>query len=682
MLKSARSARSSGKLDALELESVLRQAAPGARVSLQAVDRRAVARDMWPRRLIELSETEAPAGPSAVVWPETLEQVVGVVRAAREHGFPLVPFGAGSGVCGGVSPSAHQVVVDLKRIRDHHIAHGPELDVGAGALGITLEEDLLRAGYTTGHYPSSILCSTVGGWVAGRGAGQCSGRYGKIEDMVTWVELVLGTGEPVTFRRRELGPNLLPLIVGSEGCLGIITRVGLRLHPAPTTRAYLAFSFEDVEAGIHALRAIFQAGLRPAVARLYDPLDTLSMKREDKPSSLAEPPQPTSRVRNAVLRGLLQQSQKVARAMNAVESTLYSRAGMVLIVEGPDAHDVQQQAQALDSVCRARGGSALGEGPARAWYRHRYHVSYRQPPLFRSGAFVDTMEVAAMWSRLPAVYSEVRRALAPHALVMAHFSHSYPDGGSIYFTFAGCGDTQTEALAIYDRAWRAALSAAIGAGASLSHHHGVGRSKAPRLPEELGSALTLARAVKSAWDPDNILNPGALLPAPSEQERIDPPAAPTEPLLDGESALVELPAAWRLGDAEAWLNARQRTLGLDPEVLVRCSALSVDAWVASGLPGLPDSYADPVGSRYAGFSARLTSGRRIRQHGAPRRAVGPDLASLFVGTDGAFGTVEALLVPAPELNAAAPPSLAHEGERNPPVSEAEAGALAAIRRAL
>ncbi|HTU62797.1 MAG TPA: hypothetical protein VMF89_30250, partial [Polyangiales bacterium] len=131
--------------------------------------------------------------------------------------------------------------------------------------------------------------------------------------------------------------------------------------------------------------------------------------------------------------------------------------------------------------------------------------------------------------------------------------------------------------------------------------------------------------------------------------------------------------------AEAWLNARHRTLQLESAVLARDSALSIDAWVASGQPGLPDSYADPVGSRYAGFTARLTTGRRIRQHGAPRRAVGPDLASLFVGTGGAFGTVEALLLPAPQLQAPSPPVLAYEGERSPPLSESEARALAQIR---
>src|SRR5262249_5397318 len=134
---------------------------------------------------------------------------------------------------------------------------------------------LNREGFTLGHFPSSILCSTVGGWVAARSAGQASGYYGKIEDMVAALELVTGTGEIVTLERRNSGPNLIPLVVGSEGTLGIVTSATLRLHAAPTSRAFVSWSFPSTEAGWDAMRRIFQAGLRPAVSRLYDPFDAM-----------------------------------------------------------------------------------------------------------------------------------------------------------------------------------------------------------------------------------------------------------------------------------------------------------------------------------------------------------------------------------------------------------------------
>ncbi|MGC4093393.1 MAG: FAD-binding oxidoreductase [Polyangiaceae bacterium] len=624
----------------MELEDAIRRALPSMRVSSAAPDRAAYARDLWPRGLVELQSghSESP-GPSVVAWPESRDDVVRLVEFARARRAALVPFGAGSGVCGGAQAHGESIVVDLKRLAAYSVETGPELDAGPGALGITLEERLLEAGYTTGHYPSSILCSTVGGWVAARGAGQCSGRYGKIEDMLTRLEVVLGTGDVVQASFHGSAPEMLPLFVGSEGTLGIITRVGLRLHPAPRARAFSAFSFENVEAGIETLRALFQEGLRPAVARLYDPLDSALMAPSDAPH---EPKQPKPLgIKASLLRALLHVPSLAARAMELAERGPMSRVTLVLMHEGNE-RDVAVENARANALCASRRGSALGEGPARAWYERRYHVSYRQAPQFRAGLFIDTMEVSATWSKLGGVYHAVKRALGEHVLVMAHLSHSYPDGGSIYFTFAGTEHDGHSSLEVYDRAWRDALSAAHDAGASLSHHHGVGRSKAPRLGEELGSALAVQRALKSAWDPDGILNPGVLLPEPTALERHEPAAAPTTPELDAHSGLARLHGRMTLGEAEQWLSARGHSLHVEPHVLAEAQQLSLDAWIARGMPGIPDRFEDPVATRLAGFTARLVSGRRFETHAAPRRAVGPDLSALFVGAGGRFGALESV----------------------------------------
>jgi alkyldihydroxyacetonephosphate synthase len=328
------------------------------------------------------------------------------------------------------------------------------------------------------------------------------------------------------------------------------------------------------------------------------------------------------------------------------------------------------------------GGTPLGEGPARAWYHHRYHVSYRQAPLFRGGAFSDTMEVAVPWSRLFNVYESVRRALGRYALVMAHFSHSYPDGASIYFTFAGIGHGGADALTIYDRAWRIALSAALDAGAALSHHHGVGRSKAPRLGEELGAAIDVVRRLKSAWDPDGILNPGALLPAVSAAETERAPAPATVPVLDAVSALCTLPGSLRLAEAESWLAERGHTLGLEGPEWSENQRLSLDHWIGFGMPGAPDRYADPAGVRLSGFTASLRNGVRIALRVAPRRAVGPDLSALFSGTGGAFGQVESATLAAPRVGAGKVSILQWSGERNPAIDASESAALERVRVAL
>ena len=404
-------------------------------------------------------------------------------------------------------------------------------------MGLPLEEDLNRRGFTLGHFPSSILCSTVGGWVAARSAGQCSGLYGKIEDMVLALECVTGTGEVVTLRHRTSGPNLIPLVIGSEGTMAIVTSATLRLHPKPTSRAFAGFSFPTTEHGWEAMRAMFQAGLRPAVSRLYDPFDAMLARRGAVKKDGADSGK-TPGLGAAALRSIL-------RRPGALNELLDGRAGskllggslVILIFEGEGEapqHDLEQ-ARVLFATMQAK---YEGEGPARKWLLHRYSVSYRQAPVFAAGLFSDTMEVAAPWSKLRALYDGVRRALGEHVFVMAHLSHAYPDGCCIYFSFAGtaakgegvkAGAGWDERCEItYDRAWKAAMGAAIEAGGTLAHHHGVGRSKAPRMAHELGAGgVDAVRALLRAFDPNGILNPGNLLPPSSPQPYLDD-AHPTE----------------------------------------------------------------------------------------------------------------------------------------------------------
>jgi alkyldihydroxyacetonephosphate synthase len=209
--------------------------------------------------------------------------------------------------------------------------------------------------------------------------------------------------------------------------------------------------------------------------------------------------------------------------MNALVEGLGSRvfggALLVLVFEG-SAAETEADARRARQLLEARGARYEGEGPARKWLAHRYSVSYRQAPVFAGGAFSDTMEVAASWDKLGALYDGVRRALGSTVFVMAHFSHAYPDGCCIYFSFAGSaprsaakGEWDKSCEAVYDRTWRAALAAAVDAGGTLAHHHGVGRSKAPKLAAELGSTgISAGLAAKRAFDPKGILNPGALFP--------------------------------------------------------------------------------------------------------------------------------------------------------------------------
>src|SRR4051812_615678 len=267
------------RTDALIAE--LRGRYPG-RVSTTPPDRVAYARDLWPRGLLGVAAGDpAPHPPDAVVWPTSTAEVSDIVQAAQRAGTPIVPFGAGSGVCGGTLPIRGGLLIDLKRMRrlvelDERAAAAT---FEAGILGEHLEHELNRRGWTMGHFPSSIMCSTYGGWLAARSAGQFSTKYGKIEDMVRRLTFVDGRGGT---HELEAGgsPDLAQLIVGSEGTLGIITQATCTVHPLPATRIYRGWAFPRVAAGCEAIRRLLQRNLRPAAVRLYDELDSFLHRSE------------------------------------------------------------------------------------------------------------------------------------------------------------------------------------------------------------------------------------------------------------------------------------------------------------------------------------------------------------------------------------------------------------------
>ncbi|MEI9941258.1 MAG: FAD-binding oxidoreductase [Pseudomonadota bacterium] len=642
-------------------------------------DLSAAARDLWPRALVDIQSGELPANrPGAVVWPERAEHVSRLLELSRAEGFRVVPFGAGSGVCGAVLPDERTIVIDSKRMLDFRIDRdAPVVHAGAGVLGLTLEQELAKHGYTAGHFPSSIVCSTVGGWVAARGAGQCSSRYGKIEDMVAGLDCVLGTGDWLAMRRRRSGPDLVPLVTGSEGTLGFITQVTLRLHPAPRLRRFLAYSCASIESGFDILRTMMQVGLRPEVARLYDPIDSVLLAQSAGAKK-------STHSRSAAVghwfgiaaRQALRKPRWLQHAIEALEGNVLGGATLLLIFEG-QAEEANQDASRAEAICSRAAARSLGEGPARRWLEHRYAVSFRQSSAFRLGAFTDTMEVAAPWSRLEGVYHGVRRELSEHALVMAHLSHAYPDGCSIYFTFSALGARGGNARERYEAAWRAGLDAALSAGANLSHHHGVGRSKAARLAAELGQGTELLNRLRAAWDPAGMFNQGALT-APPEVLPALPRAERRGFELDEISQLAEVDARLSLGAVEALLVRANMTLGLAASA---DWSTSVADWIALGFPGSADAWDDPVASRIAGFDANA-GGVKARVRATPRRATGPDLISLFAGARGQVGVVDRVALAVTKRGA--PPSRIQpfRWDRDPPLSEAERHAFELAVKAL
>lgn len=487
-------------------------------VSASPPDRLSYGRDSCSKGILWVRDNQVKFPPEAVVWPESAREVAKVLAFASERGVPVVPFGGGSGVCGGTWALRGGISLDLKRLNRILKVDGGRMTVRAqaGINGELLERELKRRNLTLGHFPSSIYVATLGGYLACRSAGQFSSLYGKIEDMVEAMQVVLADGRIVELADVADCPgelDLKELFLGSEGTLGVVTEATLRVHPQPESETFLGFTFARLDQGLEAIRKILQAGLKPAVVRLYDELDTQlfsSYKQEAAEPSVLEG---LAQMLNPVLHWAKDASLKLALKRPALlrqaMRLLPAQCMLILGFQGA-AELTQAQVARARELCVELKAKDLGEGPGRYWLKHRYSVSYKLSPLFDAGLFADTMEVATTWNNLRNLYDRVRAAISRHGLVMAHFSHAYPEGCSIYFTFLGFRDGGEASRELYDRIWAEALKACVAAGGTITHHHGVGVLKAAFMKDEWGEAMDWLNRMKRKLDPAGILNPGKL----------------------------------------------------------------------------------------------------------------------------------------------------------------------------
>jgi alkyldihydroxyacetonephosphate synthase len=435
-------------------------------------------RDWWPLALHWSLAGEVPCRAAAVVRPATTGQVAAIASLCHREHLPLTITAGRSGVSGGAVPAFGGVVVDLTGLHGVHAVDRDSgvVEVAAGTFGADLEAELADDGLSVGHFPQSFDLATVGGWVACRGAGQYSTRYGKIEDLVVGLEVVLADGRIVRTGgapAAAVGPDLNQLFIGSEGTLGIVTRAWLRTHPAPPAERRAAYHFSSFASGIEACRRILRCGATPAVLRLYDEFESLGGGRRGDGSN----------------------------------------ATLIVLDEGePELVDATMS---IVARCCAAAHDA-GEDVVAAWLDHRNDTSALQA-LTRQGYVVDTMEIAASWSRLPGLVDQVRSALqgVPNARsASCHLSHSYSDGACLYFTFLAqppSGDIESTYVAM----WDAGQSAALAGGGNLSHHHGIGINRGRFMATALGEGLSVLVGIKAALDPHGVLNPGKLgLPSP------------------------------------------------------------------------------------------------------------------------------------------------------------------------
>ncbi|RME88483.1 MAG: FAD-binding oxidoreductase [Candidatus Hydrogenedentota bacterium] len=476
-------------------------------------------RDLMPFNFILEQKGEVRFPPDYIVWPKTEQEIVNLIAICREHKVPLVPYAGGSGVCGGAVPVAGGVVCDLKQMDKILEINDTDLTctVEPGINGQLFEEELNRRGYTLGHFPSSIYVSTVGGWVATRAAGVLSTYYGKIEDMVLSLRVALGNGnvaETVLTPASATGPDFNRIFAGSEGTLGILTKITFRIHPLPQERGFFAVKAKNVKEGIEFMRMVMRRGLRPAAVRLYDELDTLIIGSPEEKSGMDED---AGFVRETLkklksgegLKATLRWAAVTNRAIDIGLSLANVGCLLLFTFEGHPAL-VNTQMEMIHRLATEMRLDIKGEKPARYWWDHRYDVSYSSPAVFKEGAFLDTCEVSTTWSKLHELYVRVKDAVKNDVFIMAHFSHSYLCGNNIYFSIAGYADSPEESEKKYLDVWDKMMKVCLQMGASISHHHSVGMLKQKYLVEQMGHLYPIWQKIKEACDPDGIMNPGKL----------------------------------------------------------------------------------------------------------------------------------------------------------------------------
>jgi alkyldihydroxyacetonephosphate synthase len=440
--------------------------------------------------LLRLRSGDATGAPDLVLLPGSHKEVLELLALCTRLCVAVVPFGGGTSVVGGLEPRtegfAGVVALDTRRMNAllHLDRESRTAKLQPGLRGPEAEALLAARGYTLGHHPQSFEYATLGGFAAAGSSGQASSGYGRFDQLVLALDVATPVGTLSLGRApaSAAGPDMRRLILGSEGTLGVITSLTLQLRPVPRARVYEAWRFRSFSEGVSALRTLAQDGPLPSVLRLSDEAETAL--------NLARPGQ---------------------LARSAPEGGCLAIVGY----EGA-AEEVAARRDAATRTIESAGGSPE-RGAGEAWERDRYRGPYLRDALLGAGVLVETLETVSFWSSLEGVYEAVRAALR-HSLtaqgtppvILCHVSHVYSSGASLYVTVA-CAQVE-DPVAQWRTAKRAASDAILDAGASISHHHGVGIDHRAWFEREVGElAVEVLRSAKAVLDPAGILNPGVLI---------------------------------------------------------------------------------------------------------------------------------------------------------------------------
>jgi alkyldihydroxyacetonephosphate synthase len=457
------------------------------------------------RDVVRSFRGDLPHPPDAVARPTTEADVVALLDWCSSANVAAIPYGGGSSVVGGVEADVGEDYSGALSIDLTALDRVVEIDrvsraarIEAGALGPVLEEQLRPHGLTLRHFPQSFEFSTLGGWLATRSGGHYATVYTHIDDLVESMRVVTPTG--VSESRRlpgsGAGPSPDRWFLGSEGTLGIITEAWMRVQDRPVHRASAGVHFADLASGAAAVRAISQAALFPTNCRLLD-------------------------------------------AGEAAASAGTTDGSTVLVLGFESAHHpVEAWLDVAIAICRDHGGSlpapprvrsgerepAEPEGGAVETWRNAFlRAPYSRDALVGMSVIAETFETACTWDRFDELHASVVEAVSRclqeicgAGTVTCRFTHVYPDGPAPYFTVMAPSRWGSE-LSQWAEIKSAASEVLADHGATITHHHAVGRDHRPwydrQRPEPFAAAL---RATKAQLDPHGVLNPGVLIdPQPS-----------------------------------------------------------------------------------------------------------------------------------------------------------------------
>jgi alkyldihydroxyacetonephosphate synthase len=442
--------------------------------------------------------------PDGVAYPVSNYEVRNLLRYAAARGAFVIPYGGGTSVVGHITPQAGaQPVLTLDMGRLNRLL---DLDrrsllatFGAGAAGPDLEAQLRAHGCTLGHFPQSFEFSTLGGWVATRSCGQQSLRYGRMEQIFAGgrLETPAGALEIPVFPASAAGPDLREMVLGSEGRLGVLTEVRVRIAPLPAEETFRALFFPDWHTGVEAVRRIVQERVPLSLMRLSNSAETQ-----------------TQLILGGHPRQVIWLDKWLARRGAGPEKCM-----LVFGVSG-SREQCRSTLKELQRILKPAVGRPFGNHLGRRWRKNRFRTPYLRNSLWEKGYVVDTLETAVNWSKVTsmmhAVEGALRRTLesaGERIHVFSHLSHLYPLGASIYTTYLfRAGETYSETLFRWRQLKNAASEEIVAKGGTISHQHGVGLDHVPFLYAEKGP-LGMG-ALQELWrhfDPQGIMNPGKLL---------------------------------------------------------------------------------------------------------------------------------------------------------------------------